>query len=278
MTVGAKYNAIKQQLQSLPQSRLEADRLMAHALQVSPSELIRMEDEELEPKMAEWLTEAVARRLEGEPLAYILETQGFYKYDFVVRKGVLIPRPETEFVVETALRLFPKEAPKTFADLGCGSGCIGLSLLKEWPSSDLLSVDASETAIEVTKENMMRLSLNHRCRTKLSAVQHLSYLEEFDLIVANPPYIAPDDRQVEENVKKYEPHEALFAEQNGFAAIFQWSTWAMTALKPRGWWVTEIGAGQMEAVRAKLIELGFTNLGLKKDLAGHIRVMCAQKP
>lgn len=278
MTVGAKYNAIKQQLQSLSHARLETDRLMAHALQVSPTELIRLENQELDPKMEEWLTGAVARRLEGEPLAYILETQGFYKFDFVVRKGVLIPRPETEFVVETALRLFAREAPKSFADLGCGSGCIGLSLLKEWPSSDLLAVDASETAVEVTKENMMRLSLNHRCRVKQTSVQHLSYADEFDLIVANPPYIAPDDLDVEENVKKYEPHEALFAEQNGFAAIFQWSTWAMTALKSRGWWITEIGAGQMEAVRAKLNELGFTNLGLKKDLAGHIRVMCAQKP
>lgn len=278
MTVGTKLKSMRQKLQSLESARLEADRLMAHALQVSTVDLILRENDSLENRIIEWLDTAVDRRLEGEPLAYILETHGFYKYDFVVRKGVLVPRPETEFVVETALRLFPLESPKVFADLGCGSGCIGLSLLKEWPASELHAFDASETAIEVTKENMMCLSLNHRCMPQLSRVEELEFSEHFDLIVANPPYIAQDDALVEANVKKFEPHEALFAEQNGFAAIFQWSTWAKTALKRGGWWITEIGASQKEAVNAKLIELGFTNLGVKKDLAGHARVICAQKP
>lgn len=278
MTVNKALSRTKDQLQPLSHARLEADRLLAYILRISPSELFRHESKKLDSAQAEWLEKAIQRRLKGEPLAYILETQGFYKSDFIVRKGVLVPRPETEFVVESALRLFPTQPPDIFADLGCGSGCIGLSLLKEWRTANLIAVDASLSALDVTRENVEKLGLKNRCETIQSPVEKLKFREHFSLIVANPPYIAQDDPDVEENVRKFEPAEALFAAEKGLAAIFAWSAWAKAALKSGGWWITEIGASQKEAVSAKLIELGFVNLGTKKDLADHPRVVCAQKP
>jgi release factor glutamine methyltransferase len=278
MTVAALIEKIRTQLKDLPASSLEARRLLAHVLGVSTSEIFQHDDDKVDTKKSEWIDSAVQRRLAGEPLAYILESQGFYKSDFVVRKGVLVPRPETEFVVEAALRLFPHRPPDHFADLGCGSGCIGLSLLKEWRTSLLLAVDISETAIAITTENMNRLSLQNRCEVRRASVETQPEKDHFDLIVANPPYIAKDDEGVEENVKKFEPGEALYADNQGMAALNSWSAWAKGALKSGGWWITEIGAGQSENVNAKLKSLGFVNLGAKKDLAGHTRVLCAQKP
>jgi release factor glutamine methyltransferase len=278
MTVGAALQKIKQQLQTFSHPRLEADRLLAHVLGVEASDLIRRESEKLDPEKTKWLEAAVERRLNGEPLAYVLESQGFFKSEFVVRKGVLVPRPETELVVETALRLYAGRAPETFADLGCGSGCIGLSLLREWPTAHLLAIDASVEAVVIARENMEKLGLQNRCEIRHSPVDNLEYQNRFDLVVANPPYIAVDDPRVEENVRRHEPHEALFAGEKGLSDIFAWSAWAIAALRPGGWWITEIGTGQNEEVGAKLMELGFLNLGIKKDLAGHSRVICAQKP
>jgi release factor glutamine methyltransferase len=277
MTIAALIEKIRSQLSIYPNSSLEARRLLAHVLGISTNELFQHDKEKLDRNKNEWLSVAVERRLEGEPLAYILETQGFYKSDFIVRKGVLIPRPETEFVVESALRLFPVQPPERFVDLGCGSGCIGLSLLKEWGHSSLLAVDISETAVAITKENMQRFGLQNRCEVKLASVDSLKEENRFDLIVANPPYIAKGDPQLEKNVEKFEPAVALFAEEDGLGALYSWSTWAKGALKSGGWWITEIGAGQDRQLSAKLMELGFVNLGTKKDLAEHTRVICAQK-
>src|SRR4051812_9629760 len=121
MTVASLITKIKKQFQELSHPRLEAERLIAHVIEVPSSQLIQHEKDKVLPEKILWLEKAVERRLKGEPLAYILEVQGFYKSDFIVRKGVLIPRPETEFIVESALRLFPNHQPKKFADLGCGS-------------------------------------------------------------------------------------------------------------------------------------------------------------
>jgi release factor glutamine methyltransferase len=230
------------------------------------------------PAGEQFVREAIGRRLEGEPLAYILQTQGFYKYEFFVDKRVLVPRPETEIIVDEALIRFAKQPPTRFVDLGCGSGCIGLSLLKEWPQAKLTAVDLSRSAIAVSEENARRLGVSNRVEFLCSDVEKLSDIGAFDLVVANPPYIDKSDSNVEANVRRYEPNEALFAADDGYAKLFAWSHWAFQALKRDGWWILEIGAGQKEKVEAKLFEIGFHDIKIKKDLAGHWRTAVARKP
>ncbi len=256
-------------------SRLEAERIVAHVLKCRTSELWLKEHQSVDE---DWVKAAVKRRQSGEPLAYILESQGFYNYDFYVRPGVLIPRPETEHLIERALELFAQQSPLRIADLGCGSGCIGLTLLKEWPNSKLLAIDASETAIQIAKENAERLHVTGRCEFRHACVEQGQETEAFELIVANPPYIDINDPRVEPHVRHFEPAEALFADQNGLAALFSWSEWAHHALKDGGWLLMEIGTGQAGAVKDKLSRIGFPGAEVIKDLAGHERLIAAKKP
>ena len=278
MKVREAFSHIKNLLAKVDSERLETERLLAKALGCTASELFQNENIDLTPKQVQWLEEAVVRRSNGEPLAYILGTQGFYKHDFIVRPGVLIPRPETELIVEKAFHAFGKNPPALIADLGCGSGCIGISLLKEWPNAKLIAFDRSPIALEVARENAKALKVDDRCKFIEGTVESKPRREEFDLIVANPPYVDEADTRVEESVRKYEPREALFASQNGLGAIFAWSEWASIALKRGGVWIVEIGAGQSEPVKVKLDEIGFAKIDPETDLAGHVRIFSAQKP
>jgi len=188
---------------------------------------------------------------------------------------VLIPRPETELVVEEALRRAPNS--KRVADLGCGSGCIGPSLLCEWPSAQLWAIDQSKVAIRVTTENAHRLGVSERAHLVLSSVEAITIREKFDLVGANPPYLAEDDPRVEEGVRKFEPASALFSGLAGLAAIEQWSAWAFQQLRPGGVWIFEFGAGQVGDAEAIIAELGFARVQVRQDLAGIERVISAVK-
>src|SRR5207237_2963905 len=130
MTVRDALHTTRDAFYELEKPRLEADWIVAHAARTTPSKLLMVENQEID---SEWLAQAIRRRLEGEPLAYITGEKGFFKHMFYVQRGVLIPRPETEHVVEAALRLAGAQPPERICDIGCGSGCIGLSLLAEWP-------------------------------------------------------------------------------------------------------------------------------------------------
>lgn len=251
--------------------RIEITRLLCEVLNVTSGELSLCDDRKLDQRETGWLAAAVQRRNLGEPLAYILGHQGFYKHQFIVRPGVLIPRPETEGIVEIA---FEKPALE-IADFGCGSGCIGLSILKEWQQSRLTAIDASNTAIEVTRENAAHLNLIERCEFVLARVEEWKPLKAYDLIVANPPYIGKDDPHVEENVRKYEPFEALFAGNEGLAAIESWIKKSSSVLKRGGRMIMEVGAGQSESVATIMKESGFSAVAIHKDLAGIDRVLSA---
>lgn len=274
MIVRDALRTARESFSELENPRLEAEWLVAHAAGTTPSKLVLVENQEID---SAWLAQAMRRRLEGEPLAYITGEKGFFKHTFIVRPGVLIPRPETELVVETALRLLGSDGADEICDIGSGSGCIGLSLLVEWPSALLTAVDSSEVAIETSRQNAERLGVRQRTSFKKENIEAISDEKFFNLIVANPPYIDELDSRVEKHVRQFEPREALFSGDSGYEDLFIWSAWAHKALRPGGWWVTEIGAGQETAVRSKLESLGYKDIGAERDLAGHVRVIYGRK-
>lgn len=232
---------------------------------------------ELAPDMVERLSDYGVRRAQGEPAAYILGQKGFYKWDFKVRPGVLIPRPESEHVIEQALKCM-EVPPREIADLGCGSGILGICLAKEWPEAHVTAVDRSPLAVELTLQNARELGVESRMSlVRASVVDHLPG-QMFDLIVANPPYIAEGDPRVEPDVKKFEPHEALYAGPLGTECVRDWSRWALKFLRPKGWWIFEFGSGQKQQVEDIILKVGFANVHFTQDLAGLDRVCACQKP
>jgi release factor glutamine methyltransferase len=226
------------------------------------------------------------RRALGEPMAYIFGHWGFYKSDFIIEPGVLVPRPETELIVEVALKL-STPAPTELLDLGCGSGCVGLSLLKEWPGCFLTAVDSSSRASEVTVKNSLRFGLSQRVRVLNQSAESLkenpdsieNYHSFFDVVVGNPPYIPTTDRytNVDPWVNDYEPKEALYAGEDGLNCIRSWSKLGAWMLKPYGRLIFEIGAGQSAYVKEIIVSSGFSEIEFHQDLAGHQRVVSARK-
>lgn len=226
------------------------------------------------------IKDEVARRLSGEPLAYILGSKGFHKYEFVVRPGVLIPRPETELLVEVGSKFISENvSAKVIYDFGCGSGCIGLTMLKEFPFLNLYGWDRSHAAVTTSKENAEKLSVSDRSEFFLVDLElfNFSLVPKADLIVANPPYIATGDTRVEPHVLHFEPYEALFSGPTGLELIESWAKLSFANLKAGGMLVMEVGIDQSPFVDRILENLGFLHILWHLDLAGVNRVVSARK-
>jgi release factor glutamine methyltransferase len=255
---------------------VEARALMRAALDLDFNGLV-LNDRELSANEKLKIEQWTDRRLLGEPLAYISGEKAFYKYEFKVEPGILIPRPETELLVTVGLKRARRSAGVRIADLGCGSGCVGLTLLKELENSELFAVDASETACRVTAENAAALGVQARVYVLRSDVKLWRPEARFDLIVANPPYIPEGDSAVEKNVHKYEPHEALYSGADGFQAIREWVSWAPRYLREGGVMALEIGAGQSAAVVEIMEQAGFSDVQIQKDFAGIDRIISGKR-
>lgn len=275
MTLAQVFSELTLAFKNFEDPQLEARHLLLEALKIDLNYLVLRRETEVAQLDLDRIKSWREQRLQGMPLAYLSGRKSFYKSEFIVKPGVLVPRPETEFVVETALNL--KNNARKIADLGCGSGCIGLSLLKELPQAQLVSVDISEVAIEVTRENARSLGLSERATVVQSDVEKWSPETEFDLVVGNPPYIARGDAQVQTSVHRFEPHEALYAADQGLAALRNWSTKAWQHLRPDGVIVFEFGSGQSRSVQEIMSKSGFQNIQIVKDLNGIERVAAGTK-
>jgi len=229
----------------------------------------------------------VARRLNGEPLQYVMKSWAFRHLDVLVDNRVLIPRPETEVVVQIALdlatELLSKLKPKLrVADLGTGSGVIGLSLASELPrgSTEVWLTDLSADALEVARANLAGLGLiNGDVRVVQGswfAALPSDLKNSFDLIVSNPPYIGVYDPSVEASVRNHEPHLALFAGSDGLDAFREIIGQAGYWLVSSGWLVLEIGYQQGDAVRDLLTQNNFKQIEIRQDLAGRDRIAIAK--
>jgi release factor glutamine methyltransferase len=213
----------------------------------------------------------ITRRAQGEPVAYILGEKEFWSLPLAVGPGVLVPRPETELVVERALAHLPPDAAFEALDLAAGSGAIALAIAHERPRCRITATDVSAVAVEMTRANAARLGLAARVEVARGSWFEPVADRTFDIIVSNPPYIAADDPRVEPGVRRFEPPQALFCGPTGLEAIETIVAGAGRHLSPGGWLVLEHGDTQGEAVRELLRRAGFERVQTHRDLAGHER-------
>jgi release factor glutamine methyltransferase len=259
-------------------ARLDAELLVARAAGLSRAALFAHDERELDADAVARLRDAIARRAAGEPLAYIEGRREFWSLDLQVTPAVLVPRPETELLVETALERLPAN-PQQVADLGTGSGAIALALAHERPRWQLTATDVSPAALEVAAANARRLrldSIEFRLGRWCEPLADRTGEHAFDAILSNPPYVDADDRALD--ALRFEPRSALVAADQGFADLFAIIRQAPRHLRPGGWLLLEHGAMQGPRVAAALVTRGFTRVGCLPDLAGRDRVCCAQWP
>jgi release factor glutamine methyltransferase len=217
----------------------------------------------------------LARRLAGEPIAYIRGRQAFWTLELKVTGDTLIPRPETELLVETALEVLPADAPLLVADAGTGSGAIAAALARERPAWTLIAIERQAGAATVAAENLRRCAPDN---TRLLRADWLAPIAAgtLDAIVSNPPYIPETDPHLGQGDLVFEPRVALAAGPDGLTAIRRLADEAAECLRPGGWLLLEHGFDQDNAVRAILAEQGFRRAATRADLAGLPRVTCGR--
>jgi release factor glutamine methyltransferase len=255
--------------------RLEADVLLAHSLGQSRSWLFAHADDELPLARQTAFMALVERRAAGEPVAYLTGRRGFWSFELDVSPATLIPRPETELLVEQALARMPVDSPCRVVDLGTGSGAIALALARERPLAAVVAVDRSAAALAVARANAMQLSLE---RVRFVEGDWLAPLpgERFDLIVANPPYIEADDPHLTRGDLRFEPIGALASGVDGLDDIRRIVAEAMQALVVGGWLLLEHGWQQGTQVRALFAADHWTQVETIVDLEARDRVTCAR--
>lgn len=260
--------------------RLSAQLLLASVLELDRLGLVLAMDRPLTPGELDRFRPLVARRGRGEPVAYLLGEREFYGLDFSVTPATLIPRPETEGLVDRALALFPDGNLAAFADLGTGSGCLAVTLAVRFPTAVGLALDASAAALDIARQNAER----HHVAGRLTFVQAdfaalPAHPGGYALIVSNPPYVSRDEYEAcSGEVRDFEPESALVPGDSGLEAVPVVARAALAALAPGGTLLVEIGWKQGAAAAAILTDSGFADVGVRKDLAGCDRVVEGRKP
>jgi release factor glutamine methyltransferase len=251
-------------------ARLEAELLLAKACDDCPRALLYAElDRELTPEQEQAFEVGVARRVQREPLAYVLGEWGFRRLTLKTDRRALIPRPETEIVVERALEHVRGLDEPDVLDVGTGTGAIALAIADELPTARVTAIDVSVDALSLARENHELTGVNGRVRLVEHDLTSGLGDGEFDLVVSNPPYVEPDELPtLQPEVRDWEPHIALVAP----GATEALAEAARAALRPGGWLVLETAAGAGERVERLLSELGFEDVAITPDLAGRDRV------
>ncbi|WPC05920.1 peptide chain release factor N(5)-glutamine methyltransferase [Pseudomonas benzenivorans] len=253
-----------------PTPRLDAELLLAHALGTSRSYLRTWPEREVEAEAAARFAADLARRRAGEPVAYILGHQGFWSLELEVAPHTLIPRPDTELLVETALGLLPA-TPAAVLDLGTGTGAIALALASERPGWRVSGVDRVPEAVALAERNRQRLQLSNAEFLESHWFAALGG-QRYDLIVSNPPYIAAADGHLSQGDVRFEPSSALVAGADGLDDIRRIVAQAPEHLQSGAWLLLEHGFEQAAAVRELLAGRGFAEVQSKRDLGGHERI------
>lgn len=257
---------------------LELRVLLEHAIGFTRVELITRSDHELTEEQAHAVSDILSRRLAGEPVAYIVGFREFYGLSFTVTSDVLIPRPDTELLVDLALERLPDHG--RLVDLGTGSGAIAVSVAVMRPDAEVWATDISEKALDVAQKNAVSLLKKGRS-VRFSQGNWFDALksgDRFDLIVSNPPYIRSGDEHLQKGDLRFEPLSALTDYADGLSVLDVLIDQAPVWLKKGGWLLMEHGYDQSGAVRKKLMEKGYWQVQSWKDLAGIERVSGGQLP
>lgn len=269
--------------------RLDAELLLAHALGVSRVYLYTHFDRVLSPGEREPFRSALHRRGQGEPIAYILGTKEFRGHPFEVTPAVLIPRPDTEIAVDTAIEIaaaWPSTESETIRilDIGTGSGCIAIALALALPNARLTAWDISSEALTVARRNALKLGVNSRVTFEYcDALNPQTWIntpaEGYHLIISNPPYISHSEREsLNISVLGFEPHSALFADDDGLVFYKQLAKQASRFLRPDGKMILEIGSSQAKDVLNILASMGWTQPSVIRDLGRNDRCIVASHP
>ena len=253
-----------------PSARFDTEILMAYVLDATRSFLYANPEFELPDQRSESFKTLVKKRATGQPVAYLTETGEFWSLPLKINADVLIPRPDTELLVETAVEKIPPKTQWRIADLGTGSGAIALAIASEREECEIHATDISAAAISLAKENAGLLDINHvhfHCGSWTEPLKG-----KFHLIVSNPPYIDGNDPHLTQGDLRFEPTQALTPGPDGLSAIRQIAPLAHSVLYEAGWLMFEHGWGQGPATRAIMLDAGFSNTKTLKDLQGHDRV------
>jgi release factor glutamine methyltransferase len=249
---------------------------MAHVLESKRSFLYANPEMELPGNRSDTFKKLIKQRAAGQPVAYLVESSEFWSLPLKVSPAVLIPRPDTERLVEAALLKIPTDADWRIADLGTGSGAIALAIASERPKCEVHATDISPAAIEVARENARQLGLNQvrfHCGSWSKPLKG-----KFHVIVSNPPYIDGDDPHLTRGDLRFEPRDALTPGPDGLSAIRLISQLTQAILVEGGWLMFEHGWEQGPTTRQVMHDAGFTNIETLQDLQDHDRVTTGEKP
>jgi release factor glutamine methyltransferase len=266
----------------VPSPRLNAELLLLFVLNRERSYLYAHPERELTPDEQSRFDDVIRERARGCPTQYITGHQEFWGLDLLVSPAVLIPRPETEHVVETVLELvkeyqFDGPGRLRLLDVGTGSGCIALALASELPHAEIHACDISEEALEIARINAARLALGGKVLFRKSDLLSVYAGERFDFVISNPPYVGEAEAdKVQKQVREFEPQIAVFAGHEGMDVYRRLIPQAQKASRPGGWFIAEIGFSEEAKVRELLA--GWEDVQVTADLQGIPRVVAARKP
>ncbi len=277
MQIAEALKQARQQLTASDTARLDAELLLCHSLDCERSRLYAYPEAELDLPASEHFFDLVAERARGRPVAHLIETKEFWSMRLQVTPDTLIPRPETELLVETALALIPVKQPYTILDLGTGSGAIALAIASERPLASVTATDRSHAALQVARHNASRLSIGNVSFLQADWFGFV-HAATYDVIVSNPPYICADDPHLQHGDIKFESRQALVAANKGLGDIEHIVSEAQTYLNAGGYLLIEHGYQQAAAVRQQFNVGGYTDIETLADYAGQERLTFGRKP
>lgn len=258
-------------------AELDVEVLLCHVLEKNRSYLRTWPEKQLSKTQLDQFTQLLKQRQQGRPIAYIMGIREFWSRDFYVDANVLIPRPDTETLIELCLQLIQHKPDAKLIDLGTGSGVIAITLAAEFPQLEVTAVDSSAEALKIAQHNAQ---LNNTSNIRFLHSNWFNQVENelFDFIVSNPPYIAPDDPHLTQGDLCFEPESALIAEQHGLADIMHISAQSQRHLKNGGYLIFEHGYNQKQSVYNILKQHHYQRIQCLHDLSGHPRISYAQRP
>jgi|TARA_B110000027_G_C16070659_1_gene278897 release factor glutamine methyltransferase len=261
----------------IPNPYLDSEILLSQSINKDKKYIILNSKEILSSNQLDKFNNFIVRRKNGEPIAYLTNKKEFWKDEFFVNKDVLIPRPDTELIIEQILKIYPKQSQLQILDIGTGSGCILLSILKERPNFYGIGIDISKKSINVSKFNANKLRVNNRVRFIHSSVDNFK-IGKYDIIVSNPPYIKLLNlKYLEKDVVSFEPKLALSGGFDGFSKIREVISKASNLIKKNGKFILEIGFDQKNKVKKMLKKEGFYVSKALKDYGNNDRCIISTK-